>query len=47
MYNLATRQEYQNEARNEIRRVLKKYDYEITYDAIEELKYVQQCIDGI
>lgn len=46
LYYLARHQEYQNKAREEITTVLRKYNNEITYDAIQELKYVQQCIDG-
>lgn len=46
LYYLAKHQHYQDKAREEIQTVLKKYNNEITYEAIQDLKYVQQCIDG-
>lgn len=46
LYYLAKHQQYQNKAREEVNAVLKKYNNEIGYDAVQEMKYVQQCIDG-
>lgn len=46
LYYLAKHQEYQERAREEIAVVLKKYENKITYDAVQELEYVQKCLDG-
>lgn len=46
LYYLAKHQEYQDKAREEIKSILKNHNNEITYDAVQELKYVQQCLDG-
>lgn len=46
LYYLAKQQEYQERARQEINVVLKKYENKITYEAVQELDYVQKCIDG-
>lgn len=46
LYYLAKHQEYQLKAREEVNAVLKKYNSTISYDAVQEMKYVQQCIDG-
>lgn len=39
--------EIQEKLREEVNRVLKKYNDEITYDGIMEMKYMSQVIDGI
>lgn len=46
MYELALNQDIQDKVRQEIRDVLKKYGEEVTYDAVIEMKYMQQVIDG-
>lgn len=46
LYYLAKHQEYQERAREEIHVVLKKFDNKLTYEAVQELEYVQKCIDG-
>ena len=46
LYELAKHQDVQEKLRNEIRSVLAKHDGKITYDAIQEMKYMNQVIDG-
>lgn len=46
MYELALNQEIQDKVRKEIRDVLKKYNGEITYDAVMDMKYMKQVVDG-
>lgn len=46
LYYLARHQQYQEKAREEVKAVLKKYNNIVSYDAVQEMKYVQQCIDG-
>lgn len=45
LYELAVNQEIQNKVRNEINSVLAKYGGNVTYEAINEMKYMQQVID--
>lgn len=46
IHELAQNQQVQERARQEVNEVLKKYNGEITYDAIMEMKYLSQCVDG-
>uniref|UniRef100_A0A336MQU5 CSON003753 protein n=1 Tax=Culicoides sonorensis TaxID=179676 RepID=A0A336MQU5_CULSO len=46
LLELAMNQEIQDKVRTEINQVLKKYDNEITYDAIQEMTYLEQCINA-
>lgn len=46
MYEMALNPDYQNKLRDEIRSVLKKYDGNITYEAINEMTYMDKVIDG-
>ncbi|XP_055697216.1 probable cytochrome P450 6a20 isoform X1 [Phlebotomus papatasi] len=43
--NLALHPEIQERARQEVRDVMKKYNGELTYEAVQELIYLRQCID--
>ncbi|KAI4456042.1 cytochrome p450 [Holotrichia oblita] len=45
LFNLASHLNIQAKLREEIRRVLKKHNGEITYDAIQEMKYMEQVIN--
>ncbi|XP_044260375.1 cytochrome P450 6A1-like [Tribolium madens] len=45
LYELAKNQEIQSRVREEIGAVLKKYDGKITYEAIHDMKYMNQVID--
>lgn len=46
VYALAMYQEIQEKLRNEINRVLAKHDNKITYEAMQEMTYLQMVIDG-
>ncbi|CRL05217.1 CLUMA_CG018035, isoform A [Clunio marinus] len=45
LYELAINQELQDKTRNEIENVLKKYDGEVTYDAVMNMEYCGQVIN--
>lgn len=47
MYELAKHPDIQQRAYDEIVRVLEKYDGQLTYDAISEMKFTSLCIDGM
>nr|AID61414.1 cytochrome P450 [Calliphora stygia] len=44
LYELAVNQHMQKKARQEINDVLKKYNNELTYEGVKELKYLQQVL---
>lgn len=46
LYELAVNPEIQEKARDNIMEVLKKYDGQITYDALSEMDYLENCIYG-
>lgn len=46
LYEFSLNHEVQEKARQCVRRVLKKYDGKMTYEAIQELDYIDQCING-
>lgn len=46
LFTLASHQDIQGKLRQEIKNVLKKYNGEITYDALQEMKYMEQVING-
>nr|QZM07481.1 cytochrome P450 monooxygenase CYP6TC1 [Lasioderma serricorne] len=45
LFELAMNQEIQDRARNEVMEVIRKNGGELTYDAIQDMKYVEQVID--
>lgn len=45
LYELASNQEIQQKVRDEINQVLAKHDGKITYDAIMDMKYMNQVVD--
>lgn len=45
MFELSINEDIQNRARESIQKVLKNYDC-LNYDALNEMEYLQQCIDG-
>ncbi|RZB40990.1 p450 domain containing protein [Asbolus verrucosus] len=45
LYELARNEDIQDRLRDEIRTVLARHDGKITYDAIQEMKYMSQVID--
>lgn len=46
MYELAKNQDIQKRVQEEIDRVLEAHQGKITYDSINEMKYLEACIDG-
>lgn len=46
MYEIAKNPEIQEKVHSEIDNVLEKHDGKITYDAVSEMKYLENCIDG-
>lgn len=46
LHNLATHQDVQNRLRDEITKVLAKHNNELTFDGMQEMKYLQMVIDG-
>jgi cytochrome P450 family 6 len=46
LYELAKNQEIQEKVRDEIETVLVRYDGKLTYDSIQEMKYVHQVLNG-
>lgn len=46
LYELAKQPLLQNKAFEEIDAMLRKYDGQLTYESIGEMKYVEHCIDG-
>lgn len=46
LYELSIHPELQNRVREELIRVLKKYNDKMCYDSIGELEFMQQVIDG-
>lgn len=46
LYEMALNEEIQTQARQEIFDVLKKHNNEFSYDAIMDMKYLQQIVDG-
>lgn len=46
MYELASHEAIQERVREEVKKVLRNYGNEITYEALSEMKYMQQVMDG-
>lgn len=46
LFEIARNAEIQEKVHNEIDEVLAKYDGQLTYDAINDLKYLDACLDG-
>lgn len=47
LYELAKNRDMQQRVHNEIDRVLAQHNGEITYESISEMKFLDQCIDGL
>ncbi|KAL1492264.1 hypothetical protein ABEB36_012739 [Hypothenemus hampei] len=45
LFELARHPEIQEKARQEIKKILEKYNGEVTYESLKEMTYLQQCID--
>lgn len=46
LYELASNQNIQNKLRNEIETVIQRYDGKLTYEAIMDMPYLDQVING-
>lgn len=46
LYELSQNAEIQEKVREELIQVLKKYDNKMCYDALKDLTYMQQVLDG-
>jgi cytochrome P450 family 6 len=46
LYLLSIHEDIQEKLRNEIKNVLTKHNGEISYEAMQEMKYLQMVIDG-
>jgi cytochrome P450 family 6 len=46
IYELSQHEDIQKKARESIRKVLKEHDGEFTYEAVNEMQYVEQCVNG-
>lgn len=47
LYALSKRQDIQDKLRSEIFEVLRKYNGELTYEALNDMKYMQQVLEGM
>lgn len=47
LYELARNPEVQEKARQEINEVLKRHNWKVTYEAIQEMNYLKQVLDGM
>lgn len=47
MYELAKKPAIQQRVSDEIRSILQKYDGQLNYEALSEMKYLDSCIDGM
>lgn len=46
LYQLAVNQDIQEKVREEINSVLAKHDQKLTYDAVQDMKYMEMVVDG-
>jgi cytochrome P450 family 6 len=46
LYNLATNPEVQDKLRHEITTVLAKHKGDVTYEAMQEMKYLNMVVEG-
>lgn len=47
LYELSYRPEIQTQLRKEINEVLARHEGEMTYDALGEMKYLDQIVNGV
>lgn len=45
MYELSINEDIQRKARESVREVLKKHGNEMTYEAVNEMDYIEQCVN--
>ena len=46
LYELSLNQELQNKTRKSVRAVIEKYQGQFTYEAVNEMHFVEQCVNG-
>lgn len=46
LYELSMSTEFQSEARESVQSAVRKYNGELTFDAVNEMVYLDQCIYG-
>lgn len=46
LHELSSNQDIQNKVRESIQEVLARHDGKITYEALNEMTYLEQCING-
>lgn len=46
LFELSMNHEIQTKARESVRKVLAKHNNKISYEAVEEMDYIEQCING-
>ena len=46
LHELALNHEVQDKARTNVLNALKKFDGELTYEAVMKMDYIEQCLNG-
>lgn len=46
MFELSLDQKLQEKARESVKRVLEKHNNQITYESVNDMQYLEQCVNG-
>lgn len=46
MYELSQHDDIQKKAREEVKKVLQKHKNKLTYESVNDMRYLEQCIEG-